>query len=262
MKSGFKHFLANITCIVLLAAGSLFTIFFFGNYEMSRDFIVGTRYVTLFGVVAITITIGIEVSSLIFDKSARKFTLYVSLMLLAFILTSRDSINMIAYFYEVKYPVIFDVAHSMAFFGVIFFMLRLCFQSYTVKAPVISRLGISFLAIVALTDNILVAFGYQFISALIIIHFAILIYSVLFFYSYRQQKIDTPFVITSFNLFAVTGAYVASETGTMYNNYPLGLESWTLILLFVLILIVYADHLIKVLFSFFGNLRIHIMRGL
>lgn len=69
----------------------------------------------------------------------------------------------------------------------------------------------------------------------------------LILFSYKQQKIDTPFVLTSFNLFAITGAYIASETGTMYDNYPLGLESWTMILLFVIILAIYADHLIKVL---------------
>ena len=35
MKPGFKRFLANFTCVILLAAGSLFTIFFFGHYEMA-----------------------------------------------------------------------------------------------------------------------------------------------------------------------------------------------------------------------------------
>lgn len=247
MKSSFKHLLANIICIVLLVAGSLFTIFFFGNYEMSRDFIVGTRYVTLFAVVGTVVTIGVEVASLIFDKSARKLTLYVSLMLLAFILTSRDSINMIAYFYVVKYPVIFDVAHSVVFFGVIFFMLRLCFQSYTVEAPIVSRLGISFLAVVAIADNILVAFGKQFISALLIIQFVLVIYFVMFFYSNKKRKVDLAFVLTSFNFFAITGAYVASGLGIMNERSTLGLESWFLIVMLVFIFIIYGDHLVKAL---------------
>ena len=247
MKRSLGRILSNITCILLLASGTLFTIFLFGNVHLTEDFKVGTRYVTMFSIIALIIVVGIEVSSIIFDKEYTPYTLQIALMLLAYIVTSHDAINMLEFAYEVKNPIIFEFAHSVSYFGVIFFILRLYMKSYQFNKTPFYKMALSMLAVVAITDNILVLCHLQFISSLIILQFALLVYFTLFFVSLKRKTLNLPFILTGFNFFIITSAYIAASTGTMYGNYPLGLESWFIFVIFVLILALYADHLVKVL---------------
>ena len=247
MNRSVKRILTNLASLLLLSAGSLFTIFFFGNVTLSRDFKVGTRFVTLFAVILIAIILVIEVSSLVLNKGAKADTVFISLCCLLFILSSRDSINMVAHFGEVPYPIIFDIVHSISFFSAIFFIMRFYCFSYGVATFNVARIGFCLLAIVGITDMVLLIFNLQFISSLIILNISLFIYFSFFFYTYIRKKVDNTFVVTGFIFFILAGGYIATGAGNMYNNYPLGLESWGMIVIFALFLMIYADYIAKMI---------------
>ena len=235
----------------MLSAGSLFTIFFFGNIELSDDFMVGTRYVTLFAVILMAIIVCVEVSSMIFNKKgATRNTLNAAIFMLGFISSSRDAINGLSYFFTLENngPImtfLFDLPHSVVYFGAVFYILKFYCNNYEIDTSFFTKMGFFLLMVVAFVDNILVIFHLQFISALIIMHFALLIYFTFFVISYRKKKVDTVFVLSGLIFFALTGSYIASTTGAMFDNYPYGLESWAMIVVFAIFLMIYAVYLIK-----------------
>ena len=244
-----RRIISNIACLIMLSAGSLFTIFFFGNVTLSEDFMVGTRYVTLFAVILMAIIVAIEASSLGFNKGGTRNTLNAAIFILGFITSSRDTINMIAYFFP-NVPnwaaiVFFDLPHSITYFGAIFYILKFYCNNYEIDTSFFTKMGFTLLMIVCFVDNILVGFGLQFISSLIIMHFALFIYFTFFIISYKKKKVDMVFVLSGLIFFALTGTYIASSSGTMFENYPHGLDSWAMIVVFALFLMVYAVYLIK-----------------
>ena len=158
VKRSLKRILSNIVCLILLSAGSLFTIFFFGNVELSQDFEVGTRYVTLFAVILMALIVLLEIAAQFLNKDASINTLYISLFCLGYVLTSHDAINMIAFFHTVKYPIVFEISHSVIYFGAMFFILRFYAKNYGVDTSFFSRIGLALIGLIATADIVLIIF--------------------------------------------------------------------------------------------------------
>lgn len=245
MKRSLKRIFSNITCLLLLSAGSLFTIFFFGNVELSDDFKVGTRYVTLFAVILMAIIFLIELSSQLLNKNASKTTMLLSVLTLGFILSSRDSINMVAYFGEVKYPIINDLLHSFFFFSAMFVILFFYCRDYQIDSKYFLLIGLVSAIALFTADIFSIIFDFQFYTALIIMSLTLVIYFTFFFISYQKRTMDNRFVIIGFIFFILTGSYIASSSGVYFTNYPLGLESWGVIVIFTLFLMIYADQIVR-----------------
>ena len=245
MKRSLKRIFSNIICLVLLSAGSLLTIFFFPNFEMTRDFEVGTRYVTLFAGILMAIIFLMEISAVIFNKNASKSTLFLAFFVLAFAFSSHDMINMIAYFGPVKYPIVFNYVHSVAFFASMFVIYFYYFKDYQIKNTFSIKIGFSAIVVLFIVDILCIVFDAQFLSSIIIMNFTIVIYFSLFFITYNKRMLDNRFVIIGFIFFILTGTYIAASTGLHFENFPLGLESWGVIVIFALYLMIYADMIVR-----------------
>ena len=203
MKRSLKRILSNITCLLLLSAGSLFTIFFFGKVELSDDFKVGTRYVTLFAVILMAIIFLIELSSQLLNKNASKTTMLLSVLTLGFILSSRDSINMVAYFGEVKYPIVYDLLHSLFFFSAMFVILFFYCRDYQIDSKYFLLIGLVSAIALFTADIFSIIFDFQFYTALIIMSLTLVIYFTFFFISYQKRTMDNRFVIIGFIFFTI-----------------------------------------------------------
>lgn len=258
MKRSLRRIFSNIACLIMLSAGSLFTIFFFGkvNVEESAGFMVGTRYVTMFATILMGFIVVIEVASFIFNKSATRNTLHVAIFCLGYIVSSHDTINMLSFFPYFENILnndptgtvatyLFHLPHSILYFAAIFYILKFYINNYQIDTSFFTKIGFVLIAFVSITDNVLTIFNLQFIGALIIMHFAIFIYFGFFFMSYRKKKVDNVFVLSGLIFFCLTGTYIATGTGIMFNNYPVGLDSWGMIVNFALFLMIYANFIVK-----------------
>ena len=246
-----RRIISNIACLVMLSAGSLFTIFFFGNVTLSDDFMVGTRYVTMFAVILIALIVCVEAASLALNKRATRNTLNAAIMILGFITSSRDMINLLEWAIHIDRGswvaiVFFDLPHSITFFASCYWILKFYCNNYQIDISNIKKVGIILLICLATIDVTLTVFDKQFISALIIMHLALFIYFVFFFMAHRRQNIDNVFVLSGLIFLALVGSYIASTAGTQFENYPHGLESWAMVVVFALFLMIYADYLIKI----------------
>lgn len=245
MKRSLKRIFSNIICLILLSAGSLFTIFFFPTFNQTDDFKVGTRYVTLFAVILMAIIVLIEISGLVFNKDARKSTMFLAFFVLGYVLSSLDSINMVAHFGEIKNTLAFNIVHSVCFFAAMFTIFYYYYKDYEIKNSIYLKIGFTSIAVLFIADLLCIIFDAQFVTSIIIMNFAIVFYFVIFFISYTQKTLDNRFVIIGFIFFILTGSYIASSTGFHFYNYPLGLESWGIIVIFTLYLMIYADMIVK-----------------
>ena len=247
MKRSLKRIFSNIICLILLSAGSLFTIFFFPNFQQTNDFQVGTRYVTLFAVILMAIIFLIEISGLIFNKDARRSTMLIALFTLIYTLSSLDSVNMITYLVVIQeqYKIIFNIVHSTAFFASMFVIFYFYFKDYQIKNTFSLKIGFFSIGLLYVLDIICLIFDSQFISSIIVMNFALIIYFTYFFISYNKKTLDNRFVIIGFIFFILTGTYIASSTGFHFENYPLGLDSWGIIIIFALYLMLYADMIVR-----------------
>lgn len=248
----------------MLSAGSLFTIFFFGKVrpelDPTTDFMVGTRYVTLFAIILMAIIVVIETASFIVNKNATRNTLHVAIFCLSYIISSHDVINMLSFipgdFFEdilVNAPkgtfavFVFHLPHSILFFAAIFYTLKFYVNNYQIEVvKTFKRIGFALLLAIAIADNILTISNLQFISAIIIMNFSLFIYFSFFIMAYKKKKVDNVFVLSGLIFFGLTGIHIASGAGLMFDNYPIGLDSWGMIVIFALFLMIYADFIVRV----------------
>lgn len=257
---------SNIACLIMLSSGTLFTIFFFGQMRdtglFDLDFYLGVRYVTLFALLLMAIVVVVEVASFIFNKSATRNTLHVAIFCFGFILSSHDTINLLclteAPFFDQMFQeifvnrinnlfakLVFGLPHSVVFFGAIFYTLKFFINNYQIDISSFKKIGFVIMLFIALTDNVLTVFNLQFISAIIIMNFALIVYFSFFIISYRKKKVDNVFVLSGLIFFGMCGMYIASSAGLMFNNYPTGLESWGMVVIFALFLMIYANFILK-----------------
>ena len=268
-KANLRRIISNIACLVVLFSGSLFTIFFFGHFNKMPDqgdsiigpdtpFATGTRYVTMFAIIMLGIIVVIEIASFIFNQDATRNTLHVAIFCFSYMITSHDTFHMLGFIDAVRdlykadptgivATYVFHLPHSVLFFGAIFYILKFYLHNYDIDISSFKKIGFVLLGFIAITDNVLTIFNKQFISALIILHFAIFVYFTFFFISYRKKRVDTVFVLTGLIFFGVIGTYIASGSGLMFDNYPIGLDSWGMIVVFALFLMVYANYILKIL---------------
>lgn len=258
MNKTLRRILSNIACLLMLSAGSLFTIFFFGRVEVedSMGFMVGTRYVTLFAILLMATIVVIETTSFILNKNATRNTLHVAIFCFSFIISSHDAINMLSFipFFENVLnndptgpfaTFVFHLPHSIVFFGAVFYLLKFYINNYQIDTSFFTKIGFALIGFVAISDSVLTILNLQFVSALIIMHYAIFIYFGFFFISYRKKRVDTVYVLVGLMFFALTGMYIASGSGLMFNNYPIGLDSWGMIVVFAIFLMIYALFIVK-----------------
>lgn len=245
MRRSLKRIFSNIICLIFLSAGSLFTIFFFPTFNQTDDFKVGTRYVTLFAVILMAIIVLMEISGLVFNKDARKSTMFLSLFILGYALSSLDTINMVAYFGTITKTMAFNITHSVCFFASMFTIFYYYYKDYQIKNSIYLKIGFTSIAVLFIADILCIIFDAQFVTSIIIMNFAIVFYFVIFFISYTQKTLDNRFVIIGFIFFILTGSYIASSTGYHFENSPLGLDSWGVIVIFALYLMLYADMIVK-----------------
>ena len=257
---------SNIACLIMLSSGTLFTIFFFGQMRdtglFDLDFYLGVRYVTLFALLLMAIVVVVEVASFIFNKSATRNTLHVAIFCFGFILSSHDTINLLclteAPFFDQMFQeifvnrinnlfarLVFGLPHSVVFFGAIFYTFKFFINNYQIDISSFKKIGFVIMLFIALTDNVLTVFNLQFISAIIIMNFALIVYFSFFIISYRKKKVDNVFVLSGLIFFGMCGMYIASSAGLMFNNYPTGLESWGMVVIFALFLMIYANFILK-----------------
>ena len=250
----------------MLSSGTLFTIFFFGQMRdtglFDLDFYLGVRYVTLFALLLMAIVVVVEVASFIFNKSATRNTLHVAIFCFGFILSSHDTINLLclteAPFFDQMFQeifvnrinnlfarLVFGLPHSVVFFGAIFYTFKFFINNYQIDISSFKKIGFVIMLFIALTDNVLTVFNLQFISAIIIMNFALIVYFSFFIISYRKKKVDNVFVLSGLIFFGMCGMYIASSAGLMFNNYPTGLESWGMVVIFALFLMIYANFILK-----------------
>lgn len=266
-KRSLGRIISNIACLIMLSAGSLFTIFFFGYFNRmpdgkgdefigpGTDFAVGTRYVTMFAIILLAIIVIIETASFILNKNATRNTLHVAIFCLSYIISSHDVLNMLSFipFFDevcrdrlgVFATFVFHLPHSVIFFAGVYYIIKFYLNNYDIDISYFKKMGFVLLAAIAFADNILTIFGKQFISALIIMNFALFVYFTFFFISYRKKKVDTVFVLSGLIFFALIGTYIATGSGLMFNNYPIGLDSWGMIVIFALFLMVYANYILR-----------------
>lgn len=264
-KRNIRRIFSNIACLVMLSAGTLFTMFFFGQYRetFSDDFYVGTRYVTLFAIILMGIIVTIETASFIVNKNATRNTLHVAIFCFSYIISSRDMINLLRFtnlpFFDDAFnnmmspnPVwnpyvsfFFDLPHSIIFFAAVFYTLKFYVNNYQIDLSAFKKIGFVLLLAISIADNVLAVLNIQFISAVIILNFAILIYFTFFFISYRKRKVDNVFVLSGLIFFALCGMHIASGAGITFDNCPLGQDSWGIIVVFALFLMVYANFIMK-----------------
>ena len=194
-----------------------------------------------------TIIFLIEIAGAIFNKESKKSTLFIAGFTLIYTLSSLDAVNMVAYLVNIpeEYLKIFKVVHSAAFFASMFVIFFYYFKDYQIKNTFSLKIGFSAIAVLFVLDIICLIFDSQFISSIIIMNFAIIIYFAFFFTSYNQKTLDNRFVIIGFIFFILTGTYIASSTGFHFENYPLGLDSWGIIIIFALYLMLYADMIVR-----------------
>ena len=250
MYSTARRIISNIACLVMLSAGSLFTIFFFGNVKLSDDFMVGTRYVTMFAVILMSLIVCVEAASLATNINATRNTLNAAIFILGFITSSRDMINLLDWAFHIEWDswiaiVFFDIPHSITFFAASYWILKFYCNNYQIDISNVKKIGAILLISLATIDLILIGFKLQFISSLIIVHIALFIYFVFFFMAHRKRRVNNVFVLSGLIFLGLAGSYVASSSGTMFSNYPYGLESWAMIVVFALFLMIYADYLIR-----------------
>ena len=257
---------SNIACLIMLSSGTLFTIFFFGQMRdtglFDLDFYLGVRYVTLFALLLMAIVVVVEVASFIFNKSATRNTLHVAIFCFGFILSSHDTINLLclteAPFFDQMFQeifvnrinnlfarLVFGLPHSVVFFGAIFYTFKFFINNYQIDISSFKKIGFVIMLFIALADNVLTVFNLQFISAIIIMNFALIVYFSFFIISYRKKKVDNVFVLSGLIFFGMCGMYIASSAGLMFNNYPTGLESWGMVVIFALFLMIYANFILK-----------------